>query len=73
MNTPFYGGLCKYGASDWYVTFNTQSEVNPGFFNKGENLPVDGDVMTIGGLFGNADKNYYFELENAQFEYQNGT
>ena len=73
VNTPFYGGLCKYGASDWYVTFNTKSEANPGFFNKGESLPTDGDVMTVGGLFGNADKNYYFELENAQFEYQNGT
>ena len=73
VDTPFYGGVCKYGASDWYVTFNTQSEANPGFFNKGENLPVNGDVMTIGGLFGNADKNYYFEVENAQFEYKNGT
>ena len=71
VNTPFYGGLCKYGASDWYVTFNVNSEVNP-WIKAAVSLPTDGDVMTVGGLFGNADKNYYFEVENAQFECQNG-
>ena len=72
VNTPFYGGLCKYGASDWYLTFNVDSKDNP-WIKDAVSLPVDGDVMTVGGLFGNADKNYYFEVENAQFECQNGT
>ncbi|MBQ3020167.1 MAG: InlB B-repeat-containing protein, partial [Clostridia bacterium] len=67
INTAFRGGLCKYGAADWYVTFNSD---NNGLYNNGKDTPSEGDVMTFGGWFYRGTDFIY--IKNAQYQFTNG-
>ncbi len=67
INTAFRGGLCKYGAADWYVTFNSDKN---GLYNNGKNTPSEGDVMTFGGWFYRGTDFIY--IKNAQYQFTNG-
>jgi len=66
-NTAFRGGLCKYGAADWYVTFNSD---NNGLYNSAKDTPSEGDVVTFGGWFYRGTDFIY--IENAQYQFTNG-
>ncbi len=66
-NTAFRGGLCKYGAADWYVTFNSDST---GLYNSGNSTPTEGDVITLGGWFYRGTDFIY--IENAQYQFTSG-
>ncbi|MBR2337357.1 MAG: InlB B-repeat-containing protein [Clostridia bacterium] len=66
-NTAFRGGLCKYGAADWYVTFNSD---NNGLYNSAQDTPSEGDVVTFGGWFYRGTDFIY--IENAQYQFTNG-
>ena len=66
-NTAFRGGLCKYGAADWYVTFNSDSN---GLYNSGKATPSEGDVVTFGGWFYRGTDFIY--IENAQYQFTSG-
>ena len=67
VNTAFRGGLCKYGAADWYVTFNSD---NNGLYNSAKDTPLEGDVMTFGGWFYRGTDFIY--IENTQYEFKDG-
>ena len=66
-NTVFRGGLCKYGVSDWYVTFNSNST---GIYNSGNGTPSEGDVVTFGGWFYRGTDFIY--IENTQYQFTEG-
>ena len=66
-NTAFRGGLCKYGATDWYVTFNSD---NNGLYNSAKDTPSEGDVVTFGGWFYRGTDFIY--IENAQYQFISG-
>ncbi len=66
-NTAFRGGLCKYGAADWYVTFNSNST---GIYNSGNGTPVEGDVITFGGWFYRGSDFIY--IANTQYQFKDG-
>ena len=66
-NTAFRGGLCKFGATDWYVTFNSD---NNGLYNSAQDTPSEGDVMTFGGWFYRGTDFIY--IENTQYQFTSG-
>ena len=66
-NTKFSGGLCKYGAADWYVTFNSDKN---GLYNSAQDTPSEGDVVTFGGWFYCGTDFIY--IENAQYQFTSG-
>ena len=67
VNTAFSGGLCKYGAADWYVTFNSDKN---GLYNSAQDTPSEGDVVTFGGWFYRETDFIY--IENAQYQFTSG-